>query len=577
VTAPNATQSEPTGEDWRPLDAAIGELATGAKRWAATPLGERAAILNAVHAAVAVNAQQWITTASSIKRLAPSSALVGEEWLSGPYAVLTAVAALARSVSAVSAGVSPLAGAKTRTAPGGRVAFEVLPANAYDRLLLNGFTAQVWMPPGTSADAARSQAGLATLRPEVNGGVGLVLGAGNITAIAVLDVLYEIVANNRAALLKLNPVMARMQPVFEAALAALIDFGVLRVVGGGGEVGSYLAHHPGIAHVHVTGSAVTHDAVVYGAGADGVRRKATGQPLLGKPITSELGGVSPIIVVPSRWSRRDLRFQAEHVATQRLHNGGYNCIAGQTVVLSAEWPQKEAFLNELRRAIDRAPYRPAWYPGSDERLERAAESYPYAQRLGGGGRLLIDIRAGEDASAIENTEYFAPVLGVIEVQGSGRAFLDSAVAKVNTDFAGTLGVNLIADPKVITSLGSGFDDAIAALRYGTVAINAWTGVGFLATGAPWGAFAGNTIDDVGSGIGVVHNALLIDSPERTVVRGPFRPFPRSLVHGEFALSPKPPWFVTARTAATTGRRMAAFAANPSWRKLPGIFVSAFRA
>ena len=50
----------------------------------------------------------------------------------------------------------------------------------------------------------------------------------------------------------------------------------------------------------------------------------------------------------------------------------------------------------------------------------------------------------------------------------------------------------------------------------------------------------------------MHNALLLDAPERTVVTGPFRPFPRSVAHGEFALFPKPPWFVTARSAATTG-------------------------
>jgi aldehyde dehydrogenase (NAD(P)+) len=62
-----------------------------------------------------------------------------------------------------------------------------------------------------------------------------------------------------------------------------------------------------------------------------------------------------------------------------------------------------------------------------------------------------------------------------------------------------------------------------------------------------------------------------------VLRGPFRPFPRSFAGGEFALFPKPPWFVTARTAATTGRRLTRFAAKPSWSRLPAVFASAFRA
>jgi aldehyde dehydrogenase (NAD(P)+) len=84
------------------------------------------------------------------------------------------------------------------------------------------------------------------------------------------------------------------------------------------------------------------------------------------------------------------------------------------------------------------------------------------------------------------------------------------------------------------------------------------------------------LDDVQSGIGVVHNALLLDGPERTVVRGPFRPAPRSILHGEFTLSPRPPWFVTNRTATTTGRLLTRFVASPRWAALPQIFVSALR-
>ncbi|MEA2356135.1 MAG: hypothetical protein QOD61_2264, partial [Solirubrobacteraceae bacterium] len=79
-----------------------------------------------------------------------------------------------------------------------------------------------------------------------------------------------------------------------------------------------------------------------------------------------------------------------------------------------------------------------------------------------------------------------------------------------------------------------------------------------------------------SGAGVVHNALLLAGTERTVVRGPFRPAPRSLMRGELTLSPKPPWFVGNRTADVTARRLTAFAARPRLRALPGIFASALR-
>ena len=60
------------------------------------------------------------------------------------------------------------------------------------------------------------------------------------------------------------------------------------------------------------------------------------------------------------------------------------------------------------------------------------------------------------------------------------------------------------------------------------------------------------------------------------MRGPFRPSPRSVTRGELALPPKPPWFVTNRTAQTTAKRLTRFEADPGWRHLPGIFASALR-
>ena len=88
-------------------------------------------------------------------------------------------------------------------------------------------------------------------------------------------------------------------------------------------------------------------------------------------MTSELGGVAPVIVVPGRWSSADIRYQARHIATQRLHNSGSNCIAAQVVILSSQWPHKQAFLAELRTALANAPTRKAWYPGTDQRVHQA--------------------------------------------------------------------------------------------------------------------------------------------------------------------------------------------------------------
>lgn len=558
------------------LDVAITALATGAEAWAALPLAGRALLLQETHATVAANRERWALSASEIKGLDAGSPLVGEEWTSGPYAVLTSLTELVQSISKLASGISPIAGLRFGTAPGNRVTIPVAPHSPFEALLLHGFSTEVWLQPGITPAQAVAEAGLGELTPTVSGGVGLVLGAGNITSIPPLDVLYELVAHNRSVLLKLNPIMAGMLDVYNEAFAPLIEFGALYIMQGGGSEGSYLAHHPDIDHVHITGSAATHDVIVWGPGDEGAERKRAGTPLLQKPITSELGGVSPIIVVPGRWTKRDLVYQAEHVATMRLHNGGYNCIAGQIVVLSSDWAQKDEFLDEVRAAMERAPQRKAWYPGSADRVSNATSAYPGAQNLGG-ERLLIDVKADDDARYIETTECFSPVLGVIEVAGTGQAFLDEAVETVNRDFLGTLGANVLIDSVDKRRLGEGFREAIAALEYGSIAINSWTGVAFLMANGSWGAFPGHTLENVQSGIGVVHNALLIDKTERTVLTGPFRPFPRSIVHGEFALFPKPPWFVTARSARATGRLLADFGARASWLKLPKIFASAFRA
>ena len=584
LTSPVAPSATAEGADatldaeaTRQLDSTIARLAGSENSFGALSVADRARLVDRLHASVSAASAEWVRAASRIKKLEPDSPYVGEEWISGPYAVLASLAVLHSALTAIAAGKSPLAGKKFGRAPGNRVTVPVLPGSVKESILFNGFRAEVWMPPGTSEETTKARAGLGELDPTKTGGVGLVLGAGNITSIPPLDVLYELFANNRISLLKLNPVLADMEAVYRAALAPLIEAGLLEIVQGGGAVGSYLAHHAGISHVHITGSSATHDVVVWGPGQPGRDRRKANTPLLQKPITSELGGVSPIILVPGKWSKADLRYQAEHVATQRLHNGGYNCIAGQIVVLSSDWAQKDAFLVELRAALDRAPVRAPWYPGSDDRVAAAAKAHPTASRHASDTRLLVEITADGDASTIETTEYFSPVLGVVQLPGTGLDFLASAVTTVNDDFLGTLGANVLIDPATRSQLGDAFLDQIALLRYGTIAINTWTGFGYLTAGAPWGGYPGATLTDVQSGIGVVHNALLIDSPERTVAYGPFRPFPRSFAGGEAALVPKPPWFVTARSAQATGRNLVNYAKKPSWLKMPAVFGAAFRA
>jgi acyl-CoA reductase-like NAD-dependent aldehyde dehydrogenase len=563
------------------LDAAIADLTIGATTWLHLTLEQRARLMRSLHATVSAAAEDWAEAAALSKGLDARHPLRGEEWLSGPYAALVALDAYAQTLDALADGRSPLTGVKTAAAPGGRRRAQVFPLSAADSLLLSGYTGEVWFEPGVTDASARRTAGLAQRQPTQGGGVGLVLGAGNVTAIPVLDVLYELLAHNRVALLKVNPTQDSLVPVFERALAPLIEPGFLRIVTGDGAVGGFLTSHAGIDHVHITGAAPTFDAIVWGTGATAKRRRREDRPQLKKPISAELGGVSPIIVVPGEWSAADLVYQAEHVATMRLYNAGHNCIAGQVVILSSDWPQRDAFLDALGRAYDAAPQRPTWYPHSSERVATAASDYPSALWFADGTRAIIEIPEGGDSAALEATEYFAPILGVVEVAGNGQEFLDAAVAHANDRLAGSLGANIIIDPVTEDALGSGFERAIAELRYGAIAINSWTGFGFLTPTLTWGGFPGATPQHVESGIGVVHNALLLDRVERSVTRGPFRPLPRSTSAigrpGRFSVLPKPPWFVTSRTGATVSEGFTRFRMTGDWAALMVTLVQAFRA
>lgn len=550
------------------LDRDVESLRAHARTWARLGFAGKIRHLRAMRARTIEVAPQWAELAARAKGIA-GTPLAGEEWLSGPYALLSALDRLAKTLGEIARdGVPALPDAAIRTRPDGQVVVDVFPLETADRLLLNGVRAEIWMEPGVTRESVRARTAAALRERDPARRVTLVLGAGNIASIPPLDVLAALYAHDSVALLKLNPVNAYLEPVLARVFSALIDEGFVRIAGGGVDVGRYLSAHPGIDAIHLTGGESTHRAV------------AAAAP--GKTITSELGNVTPVIVVPGPWSDADLKFQAAHVATMKLHNAGANCIAAQLLVTARSWERRPAFLDAVRAALRSAPARPAYYPGAPERV-RAAAAHAGAESLGAGGdgvpRVFVPGLDPTDAgNALLRDEAFAPVLAETALPGDDpAAFLRRAVEYVNAIPHGTLGVSVLVHPRTIAALGPALDEAIAALRYGCVAINSWPGVGFLLASASWGAYPGHTVDAPGSGLGVVHNALLFDRPQKTVIRQPFAPFPRSLRDGERTLLPTPPWFVTHRRGDSVARKLFAYTAQPSLRGLMATAVAAMRA
>ncbi|MEM7294792.1 MAG: aldehyde dehydrogenase family protein, partial [Pseudomonadota bacterium] len=394
-----------------------------------------------------------------------------------------------------------------------------------------------------------------------------------------LDAFQKLFLENQVVLVKMNPVNDYLTEYLQAALKPLIDLDALRIVRGDGQAGAFLCDHPLVEELHITGAKVTHDEIVWGNGEEGKKNKAAGTPKNPRKISSELGAVCPTIVVPGPWSDADVSFQAENIATQKMGNSGYTCISMQNLILPEEWHHSDALLNETKRVIAEHTQRAPYYPNTHERLSAFAEHADIDDEVPRGDNipacLIADIDQG-DTRWLQQNEVFAPAMTVKRVRSAdAETFLIQAIAWANENLYGTLGANIVIHPETLKEIGEKrFEEILTDLRYGAIGVNAWSGLAFLAAGCPWGGFAGATMNDIQSGIGTVHNSLMLEKTERSVVYAPFRPFPRNLLSGGMTLLPRPPWFVTNKRQETVGKLLTRFQHKPSWLKLPRIFLNA---
>jgi hypothetical protein len=555
------------------LDLAVEELRTHAAEWAELSIGERIALVEELQRDVARVAERWVASSLQAKGIAADEPAAGEEWITGPYLVLRNLRLLRRSLAEIAAHGRPRIAGRVSTRPDGQVVARVFPADIWDRFLYRGSTGHVWMEPGVTREELRESQAVAYREDGAGGKAVLVLGAGNLSSIAPMDAFHKLFVEKHVVLLKMSPVIAYLGPVIAEGFRALIARGFFHIVYGGASEGEYLCRHEGVDEIHITGSDRTHDAIVFGTGEEGARRKAERRPLLVKRITSELGNVTPVIVVPGKWSETDLAFHAANVATQLVYNGGFNCVTTRVLVTWAGWPQRDAFLGALRKVLAAVPPRNAYYPGAEERYAAFLAKHPEGEQFGGrtANRLpwtfIPNLDPTRDGEICFTTEAFCGLMGESPLAAPTiPQFLERAVTFVNEKVWGTLAAGLIVHPRSLRDpeVAGAVDRAVADLRYGTVAINHWPAAGYGLGVSPWGAFAGSNLFDVRSGVDVVHNTLMLSRVQKTVFRGPFRVWPI------------PPWFVTCRTAHLIGRRIAAFEASPSLWKLLGIMAAAVR-
>ncbi|WP_242346416.1 aldehyde dehydrogenase family protein [Anaeromyxobacter terrae] len=569
MTPPAAAPSPVT--DPRRLDEAVARLRDGAPIWARASLPERIALARSMARGVERTAERAVAAACAAKGIAPGSPVGGEEWLSGPYVVLRQLRLVIRSLEALARRGNTPIGATGETLDG-RLTARVFPVSATDRALFMGVSADVHLEEGvgrTELDESRARFYKA---PDHDGEVCLVLGAGNINAIPPADVVTKLFNEGKVCVLKMNPVNAYLGPLFEEAFAEAIARGFLAVVYGGAEEGWHLAHHPGVDEVHITGSDRTHDLIVWGPpGSERAARMARNDPLLRKEITSELGNITPVLVVPGAWDARTLAAQAESVAGMLTHNASYNCIAGKMLVTARGWRQRDEFLAAVERFTALAPPRRAWYPGSASSYHRMLDGRARVRRIGDAaeGELpwaIVPGVAPDPEDVAFRQEPFCAVLWETEIGSPDPVeFLDAAVTLANETLWGTLAAHIVAHPRTISdrTTGAALEGAIRRLRYGSVSVNCWAGYGFAFGTTPWGAYPGAPLTDIQSGRGFVHNALMLEHVEKTVIRHPAVAFP------------KPPYFPSHRTAHVLGRGLTRLEAR-GLTALPRVLAAGVR-
>jgi hypothetical protein len=548
------------------VDRCARELAAGRSGLGGLSLAERRGLLEDCLERVVELAPEWVDAACEAKGIPAGRPLRAEEIAAGPMATARHLRLLIDNYKSVEAtGAIKLPESPKRLA-GGTVAVQVVPVRGlFDGIVFAGFKATALLSPETKlADLERLGSHLKNPRPAKT---VLVLGAGNVSSIPATDAISKIFQQGQAVLLKMNPVNEYLGPIFQRLFARLIEAGYLRIIYGGAEVGAAAVEHEQVDEVHITGSIQSHDAIVWGPpGEERERRKRAGDPVLKKPITSELGNVSPWIVVPGPYRESQLRFQAENVVSSITNNASFNCVATKMIVTQRGWPQRERFLELVSELLARVPKRKAYYPGARERYSRFAgrpapadgDALPWA---------LVRDADPRTAPHLFCEESFVCVCAEIGLEASSEQdFLARAVEFANERLWGTLSAAVTVHPSFRRAPGGEacLAAALANLRHGAVGVNHWPALVYAMMSPPWGGYPSGTPADAQSGIGSVHNTFLLEGVQKTILEGPL------------VIWPKPFWFPTHADPEPIAWKVLSLYHKPSVWKLPGLMLAALR-
>ncbi len=549
------------------VDQCVSELHAARERLSATSLNERRALLEDCLDRLMQVSPEWVEAACEAKGIPAGSPMRAEEIANGPVATARHLRLLIDNYRSIEQNGHIVLPAAPKQLPDGSLGVQVMPVRGlFDSLVFAGFKATAVLGPEvTRQELDRLGSHLQSLAPAKT---VLVLGAGNVSSIPATDAVSKIFQEGHVVLLKMNPVNEYLGPIFQRLFARLVDYGYVRIIYGGADVGAAAVEHAGVDEVHITGSIHSHDAIVWGPpGPDRERRKRENDPVLKKPITSELGNVSPWIIVPGPYSEAQLKFQAENVAASIANNASFNCVATKMIVTWENWPQRQHFLDLVNDVLGRVPPRKAYYPGARERFEKFTGRAAPDDSSGTLPWTLMRDTDPERAPQLFCEESFVCVCAETSLAADNeRDFVDRAVEFANENLWGTLSAAITVHPTFRRDPAGAacFNAALSNLRHGAVGVNHWPALVYAMMSPPWGGYPSTALANVQSGIGSVHNTFMLQHVLKTVLEGPI------------SIWPKPFWFPTHRDPEPIAWKVLGLYHQPSVWKLPALVLSSLR-
>ena len=357
------------------------------------------------------------------------------------------------------------------------------------------------------------------------GTVSLVLGAGNMNFLSIIDVFERVFIHKECVFLKHHPFRPFLYEPYSIILEPLISENIVHMVYDTSPK-SELIKNPHVSHIHFTGSENTYKAITKELSSE-------------TNVTAELGCATPWIIMPGYWTDKEIKNAVKQIVIAKISGGGSYCMSAQVILIPRHWKQKEIFCISLNEELQKQKPEPAYYPGSIKRKNEIVEncfeflenfdnsitSYPSIMKRTSEKNndvVLIDCGILNGDSSFNNycfdKEVFCPVLVKGEIdyeEGNTDDYLERVCDFANKELHGSLSCSVLFPD----SLHSEYiiEKCIKLLDYGTIAINIWSVIGYMAAlvGGTWGAH----YSDRKSGRGRIGNIYKIKYVSKTIIRG----------------------------------------------------------